>query len=533
MADSGPNGQEALSASFPAGMFPAVDQNGGNKIDDMQISELSDPVLAGISGVPLMMDGLDGMAMQGVHITGDLNPRLPQRFDIPQIQNQKADYPIPVETLNGAGAGPLPTGFYEGHGQSGGAGGGSTLTEFTKRRDWSRRVIDELQDFLHILTPNGKIVYASPSAKALTGYEPEELLQKFIIDFIHIDDNPLYIREFNEAISTGNLMRIYYRFKKADGTYTVFESHGHPHLASPEAAPFHASAAQKCRGFFIISRPYPTRNAALLDCFLEHKIENERLTKRIAAAKAEEALEAKGSPVAASRRDMAQISTASSLTYDPSISSALTGSVATGRSMLPPTKPSVLNNALTRKNLDRIDNSPTTKEEHINEKMARYEGSPSHIDKIEMLTGLQYRDGERAKGISTGDESPTLTRADAASIPLTEKEKNAGDKKKKLKFAEEYVCTDCGTLDSPEWRKGPKGPKSLCNACGRKLNSVINIERVLTIPSSMGQEREKENLCGPQTLRPPSDQPVLHDVDLIERNADLLNFYASSRLGSI
>jgi len=23
-----------------------------------------------------------------------------------------------------------------------------------------------------------------------------------------------------------------------------------------------------------------------------------------------------------------------------------------------------------------------------------------------------------------------------------------------------------GTLDSPEWRKGPTGPKTLCNACG-------------------------------------------------------------------
>ena len=23
-----------------------------------------------------------------------------------------------------------------------------------------------------------------------------------------------------------------------------------------------------------------------------------------------------------------------------------------------------------------------------------------------------------------------------------------------------------GTLESPEWRKGPSGPKTLCNACG-------------------------------------------------------------------
>ncbi|KAA8914348.1 hypothetical protein TRICI_002945 [Trichomonascus ciferrii] len=27
-------------------------------------------------------------------------------------------------------------------------------------------------------------------------------------------------------------------------------------------------------------------------------------------------------------------------------------------------------------------------------------------------------------------------------------------------------CDECGAVESPEWRKGPKGPKTLCNACG-------------------------------------------------------------------
>ncbi|CAN6675090.1 hypothetical protein TRVA0_085S00254 [Trichomonascus vanleenenianus] len=29
-----------------------------------------------------------------------------------------------------------------------------------------------------------------------------------------------------------------------------------------------------------------------------------------------------------------------------------------------------------------------------------------------------------------------------------------------------HVCAECGAMESPEWRKGPKGPKTLCNACG-------------------------------------------------------------------
>ena len=87
-----------------------------------------------------------------------------------------------------------------------------------------------------------------------------------------------------------------------------------------------------------------------------------------------------------------------------------------------------------------------------------------------MLTGLRYREGERSQGISTGGASPALIRGDAGiHIPIDKADPRysyADKKQKKVKSADEYVCTDCGTLDSPEWRKGPNGPKTLCNACG-------------------------------------------------------------------
>ncbi|KAK8250901.1 hypothetical protein HDK77DRAFT_439633 [Phyllosticta capitalensis] len=31
-----------------------------------------------------------------------------------------------------------------------------------------------------------------------------------------------------------------------------------------------------------------------------------------------------------------------------------------------------------------------------------------------------------------------------------------------------YMCVECGTTQAPEWRRGPMGPKTLCNACGRE-----------------------------------------------------------------
>lgn len=32
------------------------------------------------------------------------------------------------------------------------------------------------------------------------------------------------------------------------------------------------------------------------------------------------------------------------------------------------------------------------------------------------------------------------------------------------------MCTSCGTTNSPEWRKGPAGIKTLCNACGLRYS---------------------------------------------------------------
>ncbi|KAF2656924.1 hypothetical protein K491DRAFT_596128 [Lophiostoma macrostomum CBS 122681] len=357
----------------------------------------------------------------------------------------------------GPGAGPLPTGF----GAPSQNTTGSTLTEFTKRRNWSQRVLEELRDFLHILTSDGRILYVSPSCKALTGWEPAQLINHWIGEFIHPDDQGIFVKEFNESIASGNPLRFFYRFRKADDSWIIFESHGHPHLSSDNSG-FVPPTGNVCRGFFMMARPYPTKNAALLDSFLEHKIENERLMKRIAELKREEQEEQDVPEGSWSKPRDGYSSVA------PSESQAQTGSdsqaSAAYNAMPPPAKPGVSNTALTRQNLDEA--LAASKPDSINDKMARYEGA-THLETIEMLTGLRYRDGERSKGISTGDASPLLIRGDAGiQISLDRDGRTSSDKKKKLKIADEYVCTDCGTLDSPEWRKGPNGPKTLCNACG-------------------------------------------------------------------
>ncbi|KAJ4292481.1 white collar 2 type of transcription factor [Kalmusia sp. IMI 367209] len=381
--------------------------------------------------------------------------------NVPVSSTSNDAFALPqTNTMSGAGAGPLPTGF----GAPNLNPSGSTLTEFTKRRNWSQRVLEELRDFLHILTPDGRILYSSPSVKALTGWEPHQLIGRFMGEFIHADDSGIFVKEFNESIASGNPLRFFYRFRKADETWIIFEAHGHPHLSN-DPSTFAPPNTMNCRGFFMMSRPYPTKNAALLDSFLEHKIENERLTKRIAELKREEKEETEAQDQHWQKKTdgVSSVTPSESQTRTQS-EGASASAIAAYNAMPPPAKPGVSNTALTRQNLDEA--LAASKPDSINDKMARYEGA-THLETIEMLTGLRYRDGERSQGISTGEHSPMLIRGDAGiQISLDRDGRTSSDKKKKMKIADEYVCTDCGTLDSPEWRKGPNGPKTLCNACG-------------------------------------------------------------------
>lgn len=423
---------------------------------------------------PVLMGGTSGNTNNGF-----AGGAVEQNFQQNQQQFPQEDE---KPQRSGAGAGPLPTT----HGMQNTTQ--STLTEFTKRRNWSQRIIEELRDFLHILTPDGRILYVSPSCRSITGYEPQQIIGKFIGEFVHPDDTGIFMREFNESIASGNALRFFYRFKKEDGNYMIFECHGHPHISPGEPEPQSVLAGKTpaqiqntkvagvCRGFFMMARPYPTKNAALLDSFLEHKIENERLLKRIGELKREELEEQDeqermyAEQIAASTAGttpLDQGSKAQKKHGDSTPVESRQEATPNYQGMPPPAKPTISNTALTRQNLS--DALSGQKTEGIADKMSRYESSGTHLESIELLTGLRYRDGERSHGISTGDTSPALIRGDAGIAILLDRDRERDSSKKdkkKLKVADEYVCSDCGTLDSPEWRKGPKGPKTLCNACG-------------------------------------------------------------------
>ncbi|KAK0632786.1 hypothetical protein B0T14DRAFT_419573, partial [Immersiella caudata] len=440
-------------------------QMGANGNDMMSL--LDNALFSNFDGIPMNLDVSDAMSQPygSAGVAQGPSATLAAASAATSAEQQQVFSPEDM-TPNMAGAGPMPAA-----GMSSAANNhavASTLTEFTKRRNWPARVVEEMKDWLHILDANGKIKHVSPSVERLTGFKGPEILNKFLPDLLHPDDVGVFNSEFNDAIASGAPLRMFYRFKKKDGTYAIFETVGHAHIAAAKFAPNPNNQTPFCQAVFMMARPHPTKQAALLNSFLEHKMENERLKRRIAELKREEAEEAEETQRTwrqsqEGRSDMtpsegtARAGNATPF-YQPSANVATSPDL----SMPPPERPTQEKVALTRENLEDIVG---VRPDSIRDKMARYEGA-THEDTIEMLTGIRYTDGERARAVMTGNGSPTLIKGDAGiAIPM-DRDPRIGDKKKKLKVAEEYVCTDCGTLDSPEWRKGPSGPKTLCNACG-------------------------------------------------------------------
>jgi PAS domain S-box-containing protein len=162
------------------------------------------------------------------------------------------------------------------------------LIDFIKQRDWQHCIVETIQDFLYVLALDGKILYASTSCVSIIGYQSAQLAGHFIGEFIHPDDMDIFVKEMDDAIATRNPLRFFHRFRKADGAWVIFESHGHAHFSEEPSLSSILRGSIYDEGFFITSRPYPTKNAALMDSFLEHKIENERLMNRLRELREEE-----------------------------------------------------------------------------------------------------------------------------------------------------------------------------------------------------------------------------------------------------
>lgn len=284
----------------------------------------------------------------------------------------------------------------------------ATENDFTKQRDWVQIILQGIPDFLHVLSADGKIIYVSNSCWRITGYETAHLLGRFINDFIHPDDIVLFIQEFNASILNFQRTRFIYRFRKSDGSWIVLESNFGPFFRHMLVQNEFTQSNLGQLDTIVMARPYLSKGGALFDSFLEQQIEHERLIRSMEKLK-QERLES-------------------------------------------------------RMAWRTPENSP----------QGQYGGtSPTTNQHSRGRTGAMTGTNDQDEGfvIDTTEETSSVTVGDLG-IPILKKRKERKipirSKRPKNQDPEPKLCVSCGTFNSPEWRKGPMGPKTLCNACGCK-----------------------------------------------------------------
>jgi len=200
----------------------------------------------------------------------------------------------------------------------------------------------------------------------------------------------------------------------------LFEIRGHVHFTDPQPT---SQPEPLC--VLATATPYPSTVSNALNSFLEQKIEHERLLKRVRTLQARS-------------NDRLFVQQDHSLISDPNQNYIYPH----------PAHPSQFN----------LHRFPLSIPSSINPSDPRLSlHHPSSTDHGPMYS-------QTAAGMQFPPGTSPLTSNHPHSLPQIEEDEES--RRKKLKKAPQYVCITCGRTDSPEWRKGPQGPKTLCNACG-------------------------------------------------------------------
>jgi two-component system CheB/CheR fusion protein len=99
--------------------------------------------------------------------------------------------------------------------------------ELRRREDYFHHLVENAFDAVTLLDTEAKHVYASPSVKAVLGWEPEELLGRTPFEFMHPDDLPTVLEVYKRGLDNpGTVQHIVHRFRRPDGSWRLVESVG-------------------------------------------------------------------------------------------------------------------------------------------------------------------------------------------------------------------------------------------------------------------------------------------------------------------
>lgn len=107
--------------------------------------------------------------------------------------------------------------------------GAAGLTHPGRRKMFNRMLLEHCDDFVHVLSLKGSLLYVSASAKRMLEYEPSELFGKGLSSICHPSDIVSVLRELKDAASATGPINIVYRVRRKASGYMWMEASGQLH----------------------------------------------------------------------------------------------------------------------------------------------------------------------------------------------------------------------------------------------------------------------------------------------------------------
>eukprot|EP00834_Sanchytrium_tribonematis_P005092 NODE_287_length_10726_cov_0.240614.p3 type:complete len:219 gc:universal NODE_287_length_10726_cov_0.240614:9285-8629(-) len=144
----------------------------------------------------------------------------------------------------------------------------SFFEQFTKSSDWAQQLVEQITDFIYVVSGSGIITYASPSAFPVTGFQPSELVGRYLGEFVHPDDGRGLSKHFQVSLQLSGEYTLMHRFRRKNADYIILEVRGKP-MKTPKSS-------------YIVNvcREYPSKVSTQMDSLIELKFENEQLKER-------------------------------------------------------------------------------------------------------------------------------------------------------------------------------------------------------------------------------------------------------------
>ncbi|CAG8464660.1 8443_t:CDS:2 [Paraglomus occultum] len=98
------------------------------------------------------------------------------------------------------------------------------------RRIWNKTLLEQSDDFIHVLSLKGIFLYCSPSCRQMLEYEPEELVGKSLSTICHPSDIVPVMRELKESSNGVEAVNLVYRVRRKNSGYIWLEALGKLHI---------------------------------------------------------------------------------------------------------------------------------------------------------------------------------------------------------------------------------------------------------------------------------------------------------------